>query len=138
MKIYTINNKHSDSNGAFDITPEELSSISVVHQHSVDDVQDILASISLNNHTHTNVNTLNIFNGNDKISLDNDIALNTEGYLQISNVGNTVTITNTKSASNIISNVVNQKDNLNYMLCLYNTIASASANQVNNKQLIFI
>lgn len=68
MKIYTINNKHSDCDGHFTITAEDIGLSSKDHTHTVDQMPFISAWFKNNkavvNHTHSALHTIKIENTN--------------------------------------------------------------------------
>jgi hypothetical protein len=95
MKIYTINNKHSDCDGHFTITAEDIGLSSKGHTHTVEQIPLISAWFQTNkakaNHTHSALPTIKIENNN----YDNDIEFVS---------GSNTTITT--SASGIVINQV--------------------------------
>jgi hypothetical protein len=68
MKIYTINNKHSDCDGHFTITAEDIGLSSKGHTHTVEQIPLISAWFQTNkaraNHTHSALPTIKIENNN--------------------------------------------------------------------------
>lgn len=68
MKIYTINNKHSDCDGHFTITAEDIGLSSKGHTHTVEQIPLISAWFQTNkakaNHTHSALPTIKIENKN--------------------------------------------------------------------------
>lgn len=68
MKIYTINNKHSDCDGHFTITAEDIGLSSEGHTHTVEQMPFISAWFknykAEANHTHSALPTIKIENTN--------------------------------------------------------------------------